>query len=107
MPAPLREAGGELRAQRTKSQIAPALCLESLRTGATQLLPESCHFDPGSEAGRTARVEKKAYRGHDKRGASGFHAEEPDVDPRVPTMSVVTSVLLRKFIKDVEAYEGG
>ena len=44
-----------------------------------------------------------AHRGHYKRGTSGFHAEEPDADPRVPTMSVVTSALLRKFIKDVEA----
>ena len=44
-----------------------------------------------------------AHRGHDKRGTSGFHAEEPDADPRVPTTSVVTSALLRKFIKDVEA----
>ena len=48
-----------------------------------------------------------ADRGHDKRGVSGFREEEPDVDPWVPTRSVVTSVLLQKLIKDMEAYQAG
>ena len=58
----------------------------------------------------TLHVEDNMYRGYKGGGAPSVSSSwqtEFDVDPRVPTISVVISVNFRKFRRDVDAYVAG